>query len=1198
MNPAYGEGYGEWDFRGQLLPKDTFALGVVDLIPESWGTKGGKNFLLFDARAGLAVQRVQLAPNGNSDRRINKYSLTMWFRVPMLPSKADRMLLVDMPRGEMDSEMIDETSSGGGGSTLFVWRGGVLAPEGYHEPSLQKKDTDASARLRQMVTLASPSQVAQKASLGVTDALKGKGVSISECSLASFPLLGVYSTLVNGEWHLKFSGAEHEKKAEVLLTMEPSGRLLLAPSRGAASRKRADGQNTRFGVRLKMTQEVREYVENYCDGVVPEDFQAVVDHFWGSKIRPACNVATSGRSWAEIGWPGSQNQCKRRAMKDLKSRGDVLVARGLPALDALRIARSLKEFSQAGAEFVEDKSMETEIKTGDMVQKVSKGPVVQPADSGLFTGFGLFGGGVGLEDGEAGKVTNVNYNRGQVHVEGKRGGKWYGEDEVVKVDPKALGLVPLTDSEWAGLASTRANYVSFSQQLPNPLMEAGWQGKGRAEKAAETSSAEVDLNFDVVAAGFMSSYVDAHVAYAESGLEITGQWRTADGSAGTVTGTKALAGLALGGLWHLELQTGADSMQHAWNCWFSCFPPSSGGNTSMIRVSGSALAGPLLQEGSSPENAPPALQIGGEMSGKGIVSFTFSALEDSLPLLAGLSAENWIGSTWEGELGPDRWLRGSWRKAGDAGSGRWRARHIGRAAVHNTLKPQVDSGAEWEAKRCEIRTAPPDAKSAGRLKKGMKVKLSKLYKTCSDAPFGPLKEGQVGEIIQENPGSDQPVNVKGPGGGTWWYQEKALVPAFALHDDSRIFNPLGDEFEGVSFTRFPITQGSAYAEFRVVRLGRTQPILGLAVMEEKAGKTILTRMAVIEGRTARKVDLSKLPEEVPEEEKGEEGEKKEATAKAKRVSKKRSNSSEIDFSLFDDAPKPNEDEEEAEEPEEKEVKEKKQGWDLAKPYGDRWQEGDVICCQILMPGGIIAFGLNGDFQAPMGTAFDLKLPEGTQLCLVAAAGENGRLRVNLGTVAFSFPPPQKLEALLPDIDDDEEEESPKEKEEGKDVEEEGATKGVEASKAAPKEEQPAELVPIDVPPCQGVGEAMKIRPLWQVKLPKAVKAWPVYAAPSRESQGRRAMKDGEVVEQVALDPSGAGWVQHQAGWSPCRMVVVGHEYEALKPTPAWVGIDKPPKEKKVRKTIQRVVHATMDAEHLDEELSKALLPALLEFPRL
>lgn len=41
----------------------------------------------------------------------------------------------------------------------------------------------------------------------------------------------------------------------------------------------------------------------------------------------------------------------------------------------------------------------------------------------------------------------------------------------MKVDPKALGLVPLTDSEWAGLPSTRANYVHFSQQLPNPLLE-------------------------------------------------------------------------------------------------------------------------------------------------------------------------------------------------------------------------------------------------------------------------------------------------------------------------------------------------------------------------------------------------------------------------------------------------------------------------------------------------------------------------------------------------------------------------------------------------------------------------------------------------------------------------------------------------------------------------------------------------------
>lgn len=1126
MNPTFGEGFGEWDFRGQLLPKDTFALGVVDLIPESWGTKGGKNFLLFDQRAGLAVQRIQLAPNGNSDRRINKYSLTLWFRTPMLPSKADRMLLLDLPRGEMESE--EETATGGT-SSVFVWRGGVVAPEGYHEPSLQRKDADASSHLRQMM---------------------------------------------NGEWRLKFTAGESgekEKKVEMMLSMEPSGRLLLSPSRGAASRKGDAEKRNCFGVRLKLQKEVRDYVELHCNNTPPQEFQQVLDHLW-QKIRGCCNVAMEGRSWSEIGWPGSQNQVKRKALKDLKNRGDVIIARGLPALDALRIARGLKEHTAAGAEFVEDKSMANEIKIGDMVQLVTTQnsldiqlSLFQSTDWGQPPPFGGFGGfnfgGAQLAPGEAGKVTNVNFNRGQVHVETKKGGRWYPEDDVMKVDPKALGLVPLTDSEWAGLPSTRANYVSFSQQLPNPLLEGGWVGKGRAEKSEETSAAEIDLNFDVVQMGFMSSYVDAQVFYAEAGLEIRGLWRTADGTSGQLTGTKALAGLALGGLWHVELQTGAESMQHAWNCWFSSFPPSSGSNTSTIQVSGSALAGPMLQEGSAPENAPPALHISGEMTGKGLVSFTMRAEDSDLSQLEALGAKNWIGSTWEGELGSDRWLRGSWRcasdSAGSGGSGRWRARHIGRQAVHQTLKPMVDSGAEWEPKRCEIRSATAEVKT-GLLKKGMKVKLSKVYKSCSDAQFGPLKEGMTGVVMQENQGSDQPLNIKAPNGQTWWYQEKALVPAFALQDDSRLFNPLGDEFEGVSFTRFPVTQGSAYVEVRVVRTGRTMPMLGFGLMEEKDGKTILVRMAIIEGRTSRKLDLSGRPQEVPElQRKNSKDSASGKETKARR--KKQVDEDEDDFDLFGGAEEePQEEDEEVEEAPD-DGKKKKKGWDFAKPYGDKWQEGDVICCQVLMPSGIIAFGLNGDFQAPMGTAFDLKLPPNSRLCLMASAGENGRLRVNMGQVAFSFPPPSQLEPLLPDMEDDDDEEK-------------------EGEAAAAKEDPDfSKLEPITVPASMGLGESMHIRPLWQVKLPKAVKAWPVYALPSRDSQGRRAMKDGEMVEQIALESSGGGWVQHQAGWSPCRMVVVGHEYEALKPTPAWVGIDKQQKEK-VRKAIKRVVHASFDTE--------------------
>ena len=42
--------------------------------------------------------------------------------------------------------------------------------------------------------------------------------------------------------------------------------------------------------------------------------------------------------------------------------------------------------------------------------------------------------------------------------------------------------------------------------------------------------------------------MDAKVFYAEAGLEIRGEWRAADGTVGTMSGTKALAGLALGGL--------------------------------------------------------------------------------------------------------------------------------------------------------------------------------------------------------------------------------------------------------------------------------------------------------------------------------------------------------------------------------------------------------------------------------------------------------------------------------------------------------------------------------------------------------------------------------------------------------------------------------------------------------------------------
>eukprot|EP00438_Fugacium_kawagutii_P015350 Skav202568 [mRNA] locus=scaffold2177:308492:311249:- [translate_table: standard] len=89
-----------------------------------------------------------------------------------------------------------------------------------------------------------------------------------------------------------------------------------------------------------------------------------------------------------------------------------------------------------------------------------------------------------------------------------------------------------------------------------------------------------------------------------------------------------------------------------------------------------------------------------------------------------------IGSTWEGELGSDRWLRrpraagllAQWRQqralarpAYRAPGGEPDAWWQGRA-VTATLKPMVDSGAEWEPKRCEIRSATAEVKT-GLLKK-------------------------------------------------------------------------------------------------------------------------------------------------------------------------------------------------------------------------------------------------------------------------------------------------------------------------------------------------------------------------------------------------------------------------------------------------------------------------------------------------
>merc|ERR1712048_229597 len=166
-------------------------------------------------------------------------------------------------------------------------------------------------------------------------------------------------------------------------------------------------------------------------------------------------------------------------------------------------------------------------------------------------------------------------------------------------------------------------------------------------------------------------------------------------------------------------------------------------------------------------------------------------------------------------------------------------------------------------------------------------------------------------------------------------------------------------------------------------------------------------------------------------------------------------------------------------------------WERADKYGHDWQKGDVICCSLSLPGGKVSFGLNGDFDKPMGEAFEMKVSEGAQLCLVVVPGSEGRLRVNMGQTGFMNPPPSENH--------------------------------------------------------RGLGEALRIRPTWKVSLPKEVKTWPVYKGPSRSSDGRKPVKNGDLLEQAfGCKEEVAGWLYHEKGWSPIKASVAGKDYEAFQ----------------------------------------------------
>merc|ERR1712187_940285 len=110
--------------------------------------------------------------------------------------------------------------------------------------------------------------------------------------------------------------------------------------------------------------------------------------------------------------------------------------------------------------------------------------------------------------------------------------------------------------------------------------------------------------------------------------------------------------------------------------------------------------------------------------------------------------------------------------------------------------------------------------------------------------------------------------------GSWYYYEAALKEARTSKADEGIQNPLMEDFEGLTFTRFPISEGSWYAEVQILKRGESPPIIGWGIFEERDDGMELTRMAVVDGGVGRKLDIEKKPEE-EEKKEGEEGEKKE-----------------------------------------------------------------------------------------------------------------------------------------------------------------------------------------------------------------------------------------------------------------------------------------------------------------------------------
>merc|ERR1719188_2305024 len=94
-----------------------------------------------------------------------------------------------------------------------------------------------------------------------------------------------------------------------------------------------------------------------------------------------------------------------------------------------------------------------------------------------------------------------------------------------------------------------------------------------------------------------------------------------------------------------------------------------------------------------------------------------------------------------------------------------------------------------------------------------------------------------------------------PNGNSWYYYDEALKEVKTGADlDAGITSPMEEEYEGLTFQRFPVTEGNWYTEVHILRKGDSAPIIGWGVVEQSDSGVKLTRVALVDGMEARKLD--------------------------------------------------------------------------------------------------------------------------------------------------------------------------------------------------------------------------------------------------------------------------------------------------------------------------------------------------------